>query len=198
MVKTAILRGDGYHVDFSSAVEMTAPQRERFIAGLKKMFKVVEVESVKEIRTERLGEKLFMQHWSPEEYGFLLQNESVDTLVDWMGRSWMSIDIKRGKFLQGWQDHLTKKNIDPTKLTPKQLISLITEYLKEQEMKSKSFKKRELKNTRERIRQIEELESRFPLLLKLKKIDDKTITALKEEKMRKTAQMNQLELELRD
>lgn len=91
-----LLIGDKGNIDFDSPVVMDEHQRKKFIDFLKNMFKVVKVEETDHLRIERIGDKFFTKEWTSEEYALLLELEDTNKVAEMLGRSWMSVDIKRG------------------------------------------------------------------------------------------------------
>lgn len=125
-----ILVGDKGNVDFDSPVRMTEKQREDFIDFMKSLFSVVKVEYCDEFRSERLGDKLFFREWDPDELKLLLHVKDNERLCQELGRSWMSVDIKRGDFIQPFMRWVNEKKYDLVKEDVKKLIE---EFLKEKE-----------------------------------------------------------------
>lgn len=136
-----ILLGDKGHIDFENPVKMTVQQKEQFIQFLKSLFDVVQVEDAKQLRIKRLGDKFFMQEWTLEEYELLLHmQETTEEIAEKLGRTWMSVDIKRGWFISQFLAWSEEKKRDPFKDDAKDLIK---EFLKDK--KDKILARREVK-----------------------------------------------------
>jgi len=140
-----VLLGDYGHVDFAEPVCVDEDTKERFIQGLKDLFSVVE-DVRKEGRVHRLGDKpRFPSRWSKKELALLLDAYSNEELVDRLGRSYLSIIIKRGKFLPEFNTWLYRNNYT---LTEDNHEELIHKFMKEKELeKKKKRMERKLKST---------------------------------------------------
>ncbi len=128
-----ILNGDKEGIDFSEPIIVDEKQKESIINYFKKNYKAVEVISVNEFRTDRLGVKEFKREWSELELELLLKMD-LDTgnVAELLGRTWMSVDIKRGQFVSdfiGW----SYKQGYPDLLKIPNIKSLIKKFLKEKE-----------------------------------------------------------------
>ena len=123
-----LLIGDKGNVDFDYPVAMTKDQKKKFIDFLKKMFKVVKVEDADNFRTERIGDKFFMKEWTSEEYAMLLELEDTNKVAEMLGRSWMSVVIKRGSFFPDFLAWTFQRGKDPLKDDVRELIR---EFIKE-------------------------------------------------------------------
>jgi len=140
-----IFIGDKGNVDFDWPVKMTLQQINEFVAFMKEQFAVVEKESNDNIRPERLGDKFFGRNWSRDELKLLLQaEETYETSVK-LGRSWMSVDIKRGEFIPQFMIWADSKGHDIVKADTKKLIE---EFMAEKEYdKIARRKKRKARRT---------------------------------------------------
>jgi dsDNA-binding SOS-regulon protein len=125
-----LLVGDKGKIDFDAPVKMNIDQRKKFINFLKSIFSVVEIIESERVRTERLGDILFLKNWSVDEYAVLLEVEDTNNVAEMLGRSWMSVDIKRGEFLPTYLAWAKEKKIDIVKGDTKKLIK---EFMKEHE-----------------------------------------------------------------
>ncbi|MEM2936692.1 MAG: hypothetical protein QW231_05910 [Candidatus Bathyarchaeia archaeon] len=96
-----ILIGHRGGVDFDEPLKLSEDQRQKFIEFIKTLFdpSVVDVIQKRTPRIKRLGEKLFQVRWSRNEYALLLGTDSNEVLTEKLGRSWMSVVIKRGDLL---------------------------------------------------------------------------------------------------
>ena len=104
-----ILVGDKGNVDFDSPIPLTESQQDQFIKFMKTIFNPVKKLDVNNFRTERLGDKIFMRKWDDsEEIAMLLDvNIPLDKVCENLGRTWMSVTIKRGDIipdLMRWAD----------------------------------------------------------------------------------------------
>lgn len=104
-----ILIGNKGNVDFDGAIPMAGHQQDLFIEFMKTIFNpVCEVETTS-FRTERIGDKFFGRRWDDKnEIAMLLDvNIELEKVCELLGRTWMSVDIKRGEFvpeLMRWAD----------------------------------------------------------------------------------------------
>lgn len=155
-----ILLGDKGNIDFEDPVKMDDDQQKKFFTFLQNMFKVVKFERVDEFRTERIGDKFFMREWTFEEYANLLEIEDTDKVAEILGRSWMSVDIKRGGFIPYFLAWTSQKGKDPLKEDVKPLIK---EFMKDhKELIENRSRKR--KNIRKIKKEIESLGERIQVL----------------------------------
>lgn len=142
-----ILIGDRDGVDFDAPIIVNEKQKNEIIKFLKNMFEVVIVENTNYFRTERIGDKFFMKEWTAEEYAVLLEIEDTNKVAEMLGRSWMSVDIKRGDFIP---DFLTWTQTKGKDLLKDDIKKLIKEFMKEKQEEIISRRKR-----RKKIKQIE-------------------------------------------
>ncbi|MFH1828719.1 MAG: hypothetical protein ABH824_05675 [Nanoarchaeota archaeon] len=154
-----ILIGDKGNIDFESPVNMDKDQKEKFIEFLESMFEVVKVQETDSFRDERIGDKFFMKAWALEEYQALLNIENTtDKVAEILGRSWMSVDIKRGGFIPDFLAWTSENKKDPLKDDIKKLIK---EFMKEKEgeiLARRQQKSLKLQKQKELSRSEEELE----------------------------------------
>ena len=196
-----ILIGDRGGVDFDAPIKVSDKQKNEIIKFLKDMFKVIIVEETDYFRTERMGEKFFMREWTSEEYAVLLEIEDTDKVAEMLGRSWMSVNIKRGDFIPDFLTWTQRKGKDILKDDMKKLVE---EFMKEK--KNEIISRR---NKRKKIRQIEkkidELESwiqkktkrRIELAINLGQLKDITLEDfIKKKKQEIKEQISKLEKEL--
>ncbi len=132
-------------MDFDEPIKMTSRQRERFISFMKTLFSVIKEERTNKIRTERMGDKIFMRKWDYDEYELLLEVETKDTekVAEELGRTWMSVDIKRGSFVPEYLYWAEREGKDLLREDTKKLIK---EFMKTKE---------DLKRKRSEIRKME-------------------------------------------
>lgn len=150
-----ILVGNKGHVDFDSPLEVTPEQKEKIKKFFEELFSFVESEPIEEFRKVRLGErKRYPSPWSPKEYEALLRTENTEKLAESLGRSWMSVDIKRGNFYPLFMNWVNKKGKD---IARDDLKDLIEEFLKGKEIE-KIIRKKKKKQNRKILKEIERLE----------------------------------------
>ena len=145
-----ILIGDKDHVDFDSPVKMTEKQMDKFIDFMKSIFSVVKKEPCDKFRTDRIGDKLFFCEWDPDELKLLWEIKDNDHLCQDLGRTWMSVDIKRGDFYQPFMKWINEAGHDLAKEDVKKLIE---EFLKEQEIE-KLIRKDKRQNIKKQIKNL--------------------------------------------
>jgi hypothetical protein len=140
-----ILIGDKGHYDFDGPILMSSEQQQDFEKMMRELFTVIQIEQGKQFRVDRLGDKIFARTWTRDELRCLLDINDINTVCKELGRSWMSVDIKRGEFIPDFMlwAHMMGRDIiqGDTK-------SLIEEYLKARELeKQKRKDEKKLKNT---------------------------------------------------
>jgi len=176
MIKMLI--GDKGNVDFDSPVKMSKKQQDDMIGLLRSIFSVVEVDHTNEHRTDRLGSKpRFFREWTADELEILLKIEEKDTekVAEELGRTWMSVDIKRGSFIPEYLYWLDKKGVDLLHADTKKLIK---EFLKEKEdiifsrRKKKSFETA-IRNRSDELSELRKEESTQKAVIK--NLESKTI-----------------------
>ncbi len=159
-----IMIGDRQNVDFDAPVELTPQQKEEFVSLLKSIFDVVEEVTSDEVRLDRLGDKNFSKGLSESELESLLSDSTTEELTQKLGRSWMSVDIKRGWFVQYFLEWLGKKKLTMTK---QNLRSLVSQFLKEREEAQKSAREVRRQQRLNKREKIEDLEAKVKQLRKL-------------------------------
>lgn len=152
-----ILVGNNGNVDLDGPVEMNRKQRKAFFEMMGSMFSVVQQERSDKVRFERLGHKMFLRAWEPEEYALLLEIEDTKIISERLGRSWMSVDIKRGEFFSNFMIWVQRKGGDVVKDNVKVLIE---EFLREKE-NDKFLRKEKKKLARQKLKEIKALEERI-------------------------------------
>ncbi len=146
-----ILIGDKGHVDFDSPIKVTASQKEQIIHFFESIYSVVEPVETDHFRTERLGDKFFIKEWTDGEYAIIFQMENTERVCEMLGRSWMSVDIRRGQFMPVFLEWAKVNNIDLVKCDIKKCIK---EFLKEKR-DMLNLKKQEKKERRQSVKRIE-------------------------------------------
>jgi len=137
--------GDNTHIDFKEPILMTLEQREKFVYFLKnEMFEqsIIFVEKTSDFRKERLGDKFFSEEWSPEEYILLTNlNKSTYDVAQSMGRTWLSINMKRGNEIYSFKLKLKSKNLDYDdfdNLSKDKKLEIIKEWMAEKGISEKT------------------------------------------------------------
>lgn len=150
-----ILYGTNDNVDFDAPIKMTPEQQKKFISFMESMFKVVKPVYVDETRTDRIGDKFFSRKWDNEEYYYLYDmSADTDEVAAMLGRSWMSVNVKRGQFLSAF---LYWAEVHKKDLIKGDIKELITEFLKSKEAK-RNEKKRQRTERKKKERLLEEYE----------------------------------------
>ncbi|MCU0799673.1 MAG: hypothetical protein MUC62_08380 [Candidatus Thermoplasmatota archaeon] len=152
-----VLVGNNGNIDLDGPVEMNKKQRKAFFELMGDMFSVVQQEKSTSIRFERLGNKMFLRQWEPEEYALLLEIEDTRKISEKLGRSWMSVDIKRGEFFSNFMIWVQKKGKN---IINDNVTELIEEFLKEKE-NDKFLRKEKKKLARQKKKEIRTLEERI-------------------------------------
>lgn len=153
-----ILRGNNLNVDFKSQIEMGAEKREKFIDFLKTLFYTVSQEEVKEFRSDRIGDKLFMKEWTVEELALIFKIDEVnEELVKKLGRTWMSVDMKRGMLIPQILEEAKNKKVDILKIDLKKFIQDFLDAHKEELLKHRIEKSEEKRKLKEEAEELEKL-----------------------------------------
>ncbi len=165
---TRILRGNRDGVDFDEPVFMTSAQREKLLEHLRESFAVVEEEEVAatDFRADRLGDRLFPREWSTKELRVLLERKDNDEVCKLLGRSWMSVDIKRGEFIPQFLEWAHRTGND---ITRGDLRRLVEAFLDEKRVAIEN-KRKERSRRRSVVRSLEQERSRQAGLLESRKI----------------------------
>lgn len=147
-----ILIGENWNVDFDTPIPMTESQQESFVKFMKTIFNPVKKVETNTFRTERIGDKIFSREWDEDEIVMLFNtNMTLDQLCESLGRTWMSVDIKRGAVIPDLMRWTKSKGYD---LINGDIKKIIEEYLID--MKEIVKEKRATKSTRKK--EIEKLE----------------------------------------
>lgn len=95
-----ILIGDNWNVDFDGPIPMTESQQELFVKFMETIFNPIKKVETNTFRTERIGDKIFLRGWDDDEIVMLFNtNMTLEQLCESLGRTWMSVDIKRGTLI---------------------------------------------------------------------------------------------------
>lgn len=139
-----ILIGENWNVDFDAPIPMTKSQQELFVKFMKTIFNPVKKVETDTFRTERIGDKIFLREWDEDEIVMLFNtNMTLNQLCESLGRTWMSVDIKRGAVIPDLMRWAESKGYD---LINGDIKKIIKEYLID--MKEIVKKKRAMKSTR--------------------------------------------------
>lgn len=115
------------HIDFEAPIYMNDQQRDRFIAGIKKIFGDVEIEAIEEQIIERVGTHK-SKKWATDELFLLTTSLSNEEIAAKTGREVFGVQQKRGSFLvviQTWARAKGKSGI-----TGKDIAQFIKETIK--------------------------------------------------------------------
>jgi hypothetical protein len=150
-------------VDFDGPIPMTESQQELFVKFMKTIFNPVKKVETKTFRTDRIGDKIFSRGWDEDEIVMLFNtNMTLDQLCETLGRTWMSVDIKRGAVIPDLMRWTESKGYD---LINGDIKKIIKEYLID--MKETMKKKRTIKSTRNKdIENLEESIDKLDVRLK--------------------------------
>ena len=150
-----ILKGDKGNVDLKHQIELDEKDKEKLIEFLRDLFYTVEEEE--NFRSERIGEKTFSKSWTKDEYRLLLTLDKTNMEVSkLLGRSWMSIEMKRMSYIPEMMRYANKKGINILKATKKVLAQLVEDYVKEHE--EKMTKRKEVRKKESLRKKLEEKE----------------------------------------
>jgi len=185
--------GDKGNVDFDAPIQVTEEQAQKIINFFKELYRedIVEIDTSSEFRSDRLGDKLFQRRWSTEEYAALLElDKDTDELTEGLGRTWMSIDIKRGEWIPKFLSWARVNNKNFIEGNIKEIIKEYFSYLEEQKRlrkeEKRNLKKKRLESERKRLEK--KLKSQF--LLKKLHSYDKNIDRAIENTQRELEEIN--------
>jgi len=161
-----ILIGDKGNVDFDEPIKLSPEQFDKFVKLMRKLFAVVEVKESDKPRKARLGERIrFNRRWTEEELKLLLEIEDNQTVAEKLGRTWMSVNIKRGEWIptfMKWAEVKGYNIID--EITRGNVKKYIIEFMEERE-REKRIRRKQRKKEIEKIKILEkELNSKKQLL----------------------------------
>lgn len=158
-----ILRGDNMNVDFEYPIELSKEQKQRFFNFLRDKFYFVSEEETEYFRTKRMGESLFMKEWAPEELTLLFKIDVVnDEVSKKLGRTWMSIDMKRGMFIPEILAEAKKKGLDIYKIDIKKFIEEFLKEHKEELLRKSQQRKDERKELNDLKKERDTLKNDIP------------------------------------
>jgi len=161
-----ILIGDKGSVDFDEPIKLSPEQFDKFVKLMRKLFAVVKVEESDKPRKARLGERIrFNRRWAEEELKLLLEIEDNQTVAEKLGRTWTSVNIKRGEWIptfMKWAEDKGYNIID--EITRGNVKKYIIEFMEERE-REKRIRRKQRKKEIEKIKILEkELNSKKQLL----------------------------------
>jgi hypothetical protein len=126
-----ILRGNNLNVDFQNPINLDKEQQEKFISFLKTLFYDVELQDTKCNIRSRMGEKLFSKEWSSKELALIFKIDEInDEVTKKLGRTWMSVVMRRGLLIPMILQYASKKNVDIYQVN---IEKLIEDFLNENE-----------------------------------------------------------------
>lgn len=160
-----ILVGDKGNIDFDGPIPMSSGRKKEFLMFMRSLFDIVTEEEGEEFRSDRLGEKFFGRSWTSDELKILLEIEDTNRICERLGRSWLSVDIKRGEFMPEFMRWAHQKGCDIMKEDTKKLIE---EFMAERE-EEKSKRRLERMEKRNEPKELEK--KREDLLKMLQMID---------------------------
>jgi hypothetical protein len=159
-----ILKGDKGNIDFESSLQLNEEQKERLINFLREIFYHVEVRESENFRVERLGaNNAFNKEWEQEEFELLLKLDVPNKEVSRkLGRTWMSVEMKRISFIPEMMDYAMKKGVDIYKTDIKKLVREFIAEHQEKILKRKQEKREEKKRVKEEYAEIQRLKEEIP------------------------------------
>ena len=190
-----LLKGDKGNVDFLKHVQLSELQKERLVNFLRNMFYNVELKETNSFRTDRLGDRSFMKEWEDKEYRLLFEIDKTNGEVSKkLGRSWMSIEMKRLYWLPLMLDFAAKKGVDIYKVDIKELVKeFLKEYREEisKRKEERKLKKEKMKKTESALAHIPEKRKTIKWLINLNQADKNELKKLDEEE-------NELNIKLKE
>lgn len=194
-----ILNGNGKNIDFAGPIEMTGKEREKFVSFLRTLFHTVKEEEVASFRPERLGNKAFSKEWETEEYEVLLDLEKNNEEVSRMlGRTWMSVEMRRIPYIDEMMSFAKKKGVDLFKASKSEMKKLIEEYIKEHEeelvrrKEERTEERKEIKEAKELVEGFSKREDELKFLVSVGKAKKEALEALKKEKKEAEIKLKEL------
>ena len=190
-----VLFGDHDGVDFREPVYMTSEQKYKFIEFLKSIFEesVINDETINpdKFRTKRLGEVMTMRTWEDEEEKFVLLNNELDSdeIAEKIGRTGMSVYVKRGLLQFDFRQWLNKKKINVYEGDREKFIEDFLQDREKQKKKEREKKqnlKNKLKKYKKELRRLEKIDKSTQRKTYLKIHPEEKEKARKEEEKRIT------------
>lgn len=118
-----ILVGNRDNVDFDEPIEMTEEQYNKFVSFMNTIYKVIDTKEPEEINRQRMGERFFSKHWTDEELDYILMPTlTTEELSEMLGRTWMSVNMKRGWHMADFQMWCKQKGYNIFKDDVKNII----------------------------------------------------------------------------
>jgi len=176
-----ILRGDNENVDFERPLRLEKEQLERFINYFKESFYFIEVVEMDSSRSKRIGDKFFIRDWSVEEDSLLFDiTKTTEEVPKMLGRSWMSVDIRRGQVIPQILDFARKEEVDIYKVDIKKLIEKYRKEHQEEILSKRKERSEELRKKREREKEYDQLKQDIP---KFEALIDSPISQITKEEL---------------
>ncbi|MCA9459402.1 MAG: hypothetical protein KC550_02525 [Nanoarchaeota archaeon] len=108
-----LLIGNKGNIDFDGQIEATQEQIDKLIDFLKfEMDYLIEVETVNEFRDNRIGDKHFQSKWTRNELYHLLMVEDISVTSRKLGRSWLSVDMKKSIYYRDFRNFVLKNKLN--------------------------------------------------------------------------------------
>lgn len=161
-----ILVGNKGNVDFDEPIKLSPEQFSKFIKLMNKLFAIVEIEKRNKPRNARLGERIrFKRCWTEEELKLLLEIGNNKTVAEKLGRTWMSVNIKRGEWIPTFMKWTEDKGYDTIdEIIKGNIKKYIIEFMEERE-REKQMKRKQRRKKTEKIKTLKkELISKKQLL----------------------------------
>jgi|TARA_Y100000310_G_C20568544_1_gene756818 hypothetical protein len=189
-----ILRGDNLNIDFEKPLKLSSEQFEKFKNYLQKFFEFIETEECESFRQERLGDKFFSREWMIEEDALLFDiTQTNEILVKKLGRTWMSIDMRRGSMVPEILSFAKEKKVDIYKVNIKKLISQYQEEHRNKILERRESKVKRRTNKKKWEGELNILKEEVPKLNALMGFGDITPEVIEEKKKRIEELFNKLE-----
>jgi hypothetical protein len=165
--KVTFLVAESGNVDFDGPVDLTKRELNDFLTLLGRVFdpRVVERDDVDEPRSERIGDRVFQRPWAISELSVLLEPSiGTEEMSKRLGRTWLSVVMKRGEFFGPFLEWTHSKGRSLLKGDVKKLI---TEYLNEKKLlatavtRQRQDKRRRIARLLDERNQLKEERSKF-------------------------------------
>ena len=103
------------HVDLEAPIQMTGVQQEKFIEFLQNMFPDIGVIYDYPEAVKTMPEDMTRNHitWEIDDYLILLEPISNEDVEEQLGRSEMSVKMKRGLFVPDFYSWMSSKGYTP-------------------------------------------------------------------------------------
>jgi hypothetical protein len=116
------------HIDLEAPIQMTKMQQEKFIEFLQKMFPDISVVYDFLEASKTMPDDMERTHiaWTIDDYLTLLEPKSNEDIEEKLGRTEMSVKMKRGAFVPDFYSWMSSKGY-----TPPMTKEIVEEFLKE-------------------------------------------------------------------